>query len=174
MEHRFSLGKEKNKIEAEVGTCLEKRGHLRSIAIFCSPVCSATLCCLQEVYYCCRTFWNMTLRISGAGKTVLWWHLNISNVACVYPVSHEVWAMCMGVKETSQEQEVEQLFQHFMCLGQFVFNERESGGFSQFPSSSLIYQSVSGHRRCKCMKVFACQWRFPKAYKPQSAILFCS
>lgn len=35
--------------------------------------------------------------------------------------------MCMGVKEPSQEREVEQLFQHFRCLGQFVFNERESG-----------------------------------------------
>lgn len=38
--------------------------------------------------------------------------------------------MRMGVKQPSQEQEVEQLFQHFMCLGQFGFNERESGAFS--------------------------------------------
>lgn len=48
--------------------------------------------------------------------------------------------MCMGVKEFSQEQEVEQLFQFFMCLGKFVFNERKSGGFvlfSFFPVSML-------------------------------------
>lgn len=64
--------------------------------------------------------------------------------------------MCMGVKQPSQEQEVEQLFQHFMCLGQLVLM-RGRVFFFQFPSSSLIYQSVSGHRYCKCMKVFACQ-----------------
>lgn len=50
----------------------------------------------------------------------------------MYPISHEMWAMCMGVKEPSQEQEVEQLFQHFMCLGQVAFNARESGVFFRF------------------------------------------
>lgn len=96
------------------------------------PHCSVTLCCLQEISYCCCTIWKMTLQISEAGKTVLWWHLNILNVACTYPISHELWAVRMGVKEPSQEQEVEQLFQHFKCLGQFVFNERESGVFFSF------------------------------------------
>lgn len=51
----------------------------------------------------------------------------------------------------------------FCCLFIVVF---------QFPSSSLIYQSVSGHRHCECMKVFAWQWRFPKVYKLQWAILY--
>lgn len=36
MEHRFPLGREKNKIEAEIGTRLEKHQHLRSIGIFCT------------------------------------------------------------------------------------------------------------------------------------------
>lgn len=44
----------------------------------------------------------------------------------MHPVSHNVWAMRMGVKELLQE--AEQLFQHFMCFGQFVFNQRESCG----------------------------------------------
>lgn len=63
--------------------------------------------------------------------------------------------MCMGVKEPSEEREVEQFFQHFMCLVQFVFNDRQSV-FSPFPFSRPIYLFISGHTH-KCTKVFACQ-----------------
>lgn len=147
------------------------------------------LCHLQEVYYSCCTFGKITPQISEARKSVLMafkhfkcHHKNFKCVVCMYPMSHKLWAMCMGVKEFSQKQEVEQLFQYFMCLLKFAFNERKSGVFvlfwslfpPQFPRSSLIYQSVNGHKQCKCMSVSACQCRFPKAYKLQWAILFCS
>lgn len=60
----------------------------------------------------------------------------------MYPMSHKVWTVCTGVKEFSQEQEVELLFQFFMCLGN-LFLMRERVGFfvlfffSFFPVSIL-------------------------------------
>lgn len=58
--------------------------------------------------------------------------------------------MWMAVKRSSQKKGFEQLFQHFMHLGQFVFREGER-------VSILLFDCVSGHRHSKCMEVFACQ-----------------
>lgn len=76
-----------------------------------------------------------------------------------------------NVREPSEEREAEQLFQHFACLVQFVLNERESA-FSLFLFFRPIHLFISGCR-CKCTKVFACQWRFQKMPKLQWTIISC-
>lgn len=63
--------------------------------------------------------------------------------------------MCMGAREPPEEREVEQFFQHFVRLVQFIFNDTQSV-FPPVPFSRPIYLFVSGHTR-KCTEVFACQ-----------------
>lgn len=114
------------------------------------------LCCLQEVCYSCCTFRKIAPQISKARKAMFWWHLNILSVitkilnvvcVCMYPMSHKMWAMSTGVKESSQDQQVEQLFQ-YLCALVNLFLMRERGVFcfvlfSFFPGFYALVWFVS-------------------------------
>lgn len=58
----------------------------------------------------------------------------------MYPIFHNVWVICMDVKRPSQKKGLEQLFQRFMYLGQFVLMRGREGEFS---SSCLIVSAVT-------------------------------
>lgn len=143
--------------------------RLRSIAIFCTHLLSDCVVCKRFVIPVVPLgkLHHKSLRLEKLClMTFKHFKCNHKNFKC---------GVCVFVSDVPQSvgnvYGCERIFSRptgravisvFMCLGQFVFNERKRGFlfcfvlfFSWFPCSSLICQPVSGHKQCECTRVSA-------------------